>query len=448
MKSHIYFIDNRLVVFALALGVSLYAACAKDESVTPKDENHPPDMVFTVTKLAVQKNANFTLTVDTSDRDGDVVAVTWAVTRDGHPSGLLVSPQGNPSMVWAAPSTVGRDTITIEAIDGKGGTTRLVETILVGTPRTNSIVGANMVWEASESPFIVRPLGDNLVIENATLTIQAGCELFMDIEDRGFNVKGTLVTDGTLQSPVVMRPNLREPEAGFWPGITAEPEGAVIPSVRLTHTDVFYATEAVKTTTEGKLFLDGCRIMFASEAAVLFQSPDTLQVENTIITNNVKSGIKILRLPGLPLPASVVISNDSIAVNGDLSGATPYVDQAAIYIDFRDQTGSVAIDINHNDISRNGFPGIQLVNSVYPAIDSNSIYFNELGKSGSRYNIRLDDNFGGSIGSIDARDNYWGAAFTNPEVDSLFIKEGIRDFEDDPSITVRVLFYPWLHAKP
>jgi parallel beta-helix repeat protein len=428
--------------------MSLHAACSKDESVTPKDENHAPGLAFTVTKLAVQKNTNFTLTVDATDPDGDALAVTWAVTRDGHPSGLLVSPQGNPSMVWATPATVGRDTITIEATDEKGGTTKRVETILVGTPRTSSIVGTNAVWEATESPFIVRPTGDNLVVENASLTIQAGCELYMDIVDRGFNIKGTLITDGTAQSPVVIRPNLRVPEAGFWPGITAEPEGATIPSVRLKHTNVFYATEAVKTTLQGRLFLDGCRIMFSSEAAVLFQSPDTLQVENSIITNNVKSGIKIIRLPGLPLPQFVQISNDSIAVNGDLSGATPYIDQAALYIDFIDQAGIVPITIDHNDISRNGFPGIQLVNASYPEIDHNAIYFNELGKSGTRYNIRLDNNFGGSIGSIDARDNYWGAAYTNPAVDSLFIKEGIRDIEDDASITVRLLIYPWLHARP
>jgi hypothetical protein len=33
-------------------------------------------------------------------------------------------------------------------------------------------------------------------------------------------------------------------------------------------------------------------------------------------------------------------------------------------------------------------------------------------------------------------------------VDSLTIKAGIRDGEDDPSITVNVLIYPWLNASP
>jgi parallel beta-helix repeat protein len=211
---------------------------------------------------------------------------------------------------------------------------------------------------------------------------------------------------------------------------------------------VLYATEAAKTTTGGEIVLDGCRIMFAAEAAVLHQSFASLSVINSILTNNVRSGIRIECSSNIHFPPTVVVSNDSIAVNGDVSGSTPYVDQAAIYIDMADSFATSDIQITNNEISRNAFPGIQLVNASYPAIHSNAIFFNELGKTTQRYNIRLDNGFGvGVSGMIDARQNYWGAPFTNP-ADSAAIRLMIRDSEDVGNITVRVAIYPWLNAKP
>jgi parallel beta-helix repeat protein len=447
MNPCICIINKRLVVFSIAAASSLFAACSEEEGVAPPGENQPPEIAFTVTQIAVPKNSSFTLTADVTDPDGDAVTVNWTVTRGGQPSGFL-GQQGNPSILWSTPATVGVDTVTIEASDGKGATATLFETILVGTLKNNPVQTANQTWESTDSPFIIRPLQDKFVIEGVTLTIEAGSELLIDREDLEINVKGELRVNGTLQAPVVIRPNLRAPEPGRWFGIVAEPEGVIPPRIEMNHTNILHAAEAVKAAIGGKIFLDGCRVMFSSQAAVLHESLDSLSVQNSIITNNVTSGIRILRLPGLQLPPMIEIRNDSIAFNGDLTGGTPYTDQAAIYIDIPDPDGVVPIEIHQNQISRNGFPGIQLVNASYPVINSNSIFFNELGKSGVRYNIRLDDDFGGSIGTIDARSNFWGGAFTNPAVDSLTIKAGIRDGEDDPSITVNVLIYPWLNASP
>ncbi len=188
--------------------------------------------------------------------------------------------------------------------------------------------------------------------------------------------------------------------------------------------------------------------MFASEAAVVHESTGDLTVENSVITNNVKSGIRLVRLAGLDVPGLVVIANDSIAANGDVSGSTPYVNQAAIYVDMPDTLGTCDFQITNNEISRNAFPGIQLVGASDPTINSNSIFANELGKTTQRYNIRLDDGFGGGVtGIIDARQNYWGAAYSNP-ADSTAIRLMIRDSEDVGNITVRVAVYPWLNAKP
>ena len=168
----------------------------------------------------------------------------------------------------------------------------------------------------------------------------------------------------------------------------------------------------------------------------------------TTTNQSLKSGVRINSVSNLSFPPTVVISNDSIAVNGDVSGSTPYVDQAAIFIDMADSFATSDIQITNNEISRNAFPAIQLVNASYPDIRSNAIFFNELGKATQRFNIRLDDDFGGAFGMIDARENYWGAPFTNPATDSLLIRQMIRDSEDVGNITVRVAIYPWLNAKP
>jgi len=441
------FIDKRLVAFVSLLIAGLFAACSEDEAVAP-DKNSPPEVVFTVAALAVPRNTDgVTLSVSATDPDGDDVSVLWEITRGV----LTASQQGNPSINWKTPTTTGRETITVTASDGKGGTTTLVETIMVGTVKQSG-TSSSEPWTVTNSPYIIRPSGDQNVrflISNVVLNVEAGSELLLDAEDLEIVLEGTLRTSGTLENPVVIRPNIRHPESGYWKGITAIPNSSV-PRIELAYTDLLYATEAAKTTTGGEIVLDGCRIMFAAEAAVLHQSFASLSVINSILTNNVRSGIRIECSSNIHFPPTVVVSNDSIAVNGDVSGATPYVDQAAIYIEMADSFATSDIQITNNEISRNAFPAIQLVGASRPDIRDNAIFFNELGKQTiPRFNIRLDDGFGGGVsGMIDARQNYWGAPYTNPATDSLLIQDAIRDSTDVRSISVRVAIYPWLNAKP
>ena len=442
---------KRITVFVFFAGLLSFAACSKDEGVAP-DKNLPPEVIFAVDALAVEKNSGVTLKVNVTDPDADNVTVNWQVRRNGQPSGSLnPAQQGSPSITWTTPTTTGRDTVTVTATDGKGGTATLVETILVGTVRRDPIQGPNITWFAIDSPFIIRPAQDRFIIEpTASLIVGAGSELFLDKADLEVYVEGTLRTNGTSQAPVIIRPNTRTPKPGYWAGITASPNSSV-PLIQLSHTDVLYAKEAIKAFVRAEVRLDGCRIMFSTDVAVLYQAFGDLRVLNSAITNNVKSGIRIGGPAVSTLPDSVVISGDSLAVNGDISGQTPYTDQAAIYIDIPDYSRDSEIQILDNKISRNGFPGIQLVKACYPKIHNNSIFSNELGKAGQRYNIRLENNFGvgGPQDTIGAQQNYWGAPFTNPATDSLLIKQMIRDSEDGVGgIMVRLLIYPWLTVAP
>jgi parallel beta-helix repeat protein len=439
MNKHKLFINKRLVAFLPLFALGLFAACSKDEGVAP-EKNHPPQVEFTVAALAVPRSSDVTLTVNVTDPDDDPVSVHWEVTR-----GTFTSAQGGPSIRWATPGTVGRDTLTITATDDNGGTTTLTETIRVGTLKTLRVT-VPQTWNTSDSPFIIRPTEDSFVIAETQLTLGPGCELLIDREDLSINVSGSLVANGTAQAPVLIAPNRRTADPGFWAGITANPSGDPPHIIQLTHTKMFYASQAVFTTGTAEAALDGCTIMFSSDAAVAHGSSGDLTVENSIITNNAKSGIRVVRLVGLDVPASVAILNDSIAVNGDVSGATPYVDQAAIFINMSDSFATSDIRIENSEISRNAFPGIQLAKASYPEIHYNTIFSNELGKTSQHYNIRLDDGFGGTPTTIDARNNFWGSAFA--DADSAAIRETIRDSEDVGNITVRVAIYPWLNAKP
>ncbi len=430
--------------------------CSDDEvspDGNPPNGNHPPEVVFGVSAIAVPRSTSLaarrvTLVVSVSDPDEDPVTVLWKVTRDGQPSGSLdPAQQGQPSIRWQTPIETGRDTITVTASDGKtGGSTTLVETIEVGTLKDSRIQTAPETWNVVDSPFIIRPIEEDFVIdERMKLTVEAGSKLLIDRTGLTISVVGTLQTDGTVQAPVIIRPNARKSQPGDWQGVTANPSGNP-PTVRLSYTHVMYATDAIKANTTAEVFLDGCRIVHSSDAAVLHTSSGELRVENSVIANNVNSGIKIRKIVE-PLPATVVISGDSITSNGDLTGQTPYVDQAGVYIDIPDVDGLSAITISGNEISFNGVPGIHLVSSCYPIMNNNTIFANELGKSGTRYNIKLEKNFGGKSDTLDAALNYWGGSYP-PATGEALIKQMIRDSEDDGSIGVRVVVDPWLNAKP
>jgi hypothetical protein len=399
-----------------------------------------------VNKLATAKRETMTLTAAVSDPDEDEVTVNWAVLRDGQPSGSLQeSDQGSPSMRWTAPVELGCDSIVATASDGKGGKATATATIQVGTLRTSGSVSASQTWDKAGSPYVLRPGGISFVVnERVTLTIDAGVDVYIDKPGLNVSVVGRFEANGTAAEPIVIRPNTRNSEPGDWQGITASPSGGV-PVVELTHTAVFYAVDAVKANEIAELALDGCSFKFNRDHAVLHQSSGMLIVDNCVITNNNKTGIRIKRGPGVDNPDEVSIRGDSIAVNGDISGSSVYVDDAGIVIDMQDPYGGSSIDLSCNEISRNGVPGILLVNAVYPAIHNNGIFGNERGKSGANFNIRLADDFGGFVPTLDARGNYWGAPFTDP-ADSVLIKNTIRDIDTAPGagITVRVIFEPWL----
>ncbi|MDH3214764.1 MAG: right-handed parallel beta-helix repeat-containing protein [Candidatus Krumholzibacteria bacterium] len=418
---------------AVFVGLLTIGCSEEDTTVTPP-RNQAPTIAFTFPKLAVARNSSVTLSVDVDDADGDPVQVTWDVTRWL----LEAGDQGTPSMRCEAAATVGTDTVTVTATDGKGGVVTLTRTVDVASPTDD--VTANLTWSAGGSPYIVAPAGGIFAVNaSATLTIDPGVNVYVEPNSE-IQVSGRVDGNGMATAPIFIRPNMRTPEPGCWSGILTTPSAASV--LEFDHTHISYAQNALRSSISGSILATNCFITFCSEAAVLYESNGQLLVDSCTITDNLKSGVRVSEST-IP-PASITIRGGDIGLNGRFKDSTLYTDgEAGISIDLNDPNGTVPIDISGNEISRNDFPGIRLITAVFPLITGNGIFGNEF-RLPDHINIRLEPPFRGLITTIDATNNYWGS---NP-ADSVLIKEGIFDSEDTGSVDVKVLVTPWLDSWP
>ncbi len=211
MKHSKLFICNKLLVFRRCWPPDSLPRARMTSRRRPTTTNRPRS--FSPSRaVAVPKSDPSTLTVTATDPDGDAVSVLWEVTT-GHV--LTRAQQGNPSITWRAPLTTGRDTITITASDGKGGTTTLVETILVGTLKTSGF--PRPTWTSSECP-VHHPAGPEQAGSSstpmATLTMDAGLRAAHRRRGPRDLSRGDLRANGTADKPG--RDSAQHSTAGSW----------------------------------------------------------------------------------------------------------------------------------------------------------------------------------------------------------------------------------------
>lgn len=411
-----------------------------DEGAGPVDTNNPPVVTFDTVKFAVGRAKSIQVAVTATDDDMDPLTYDWSVSR-----GAITGGQGTSSITWFTPSSIGSDTATCVVSDGKANVTTR-HTYKIGTEIT-TIVSNNTAWTQTNSPYIVAPTLPNFAVDaGAILTIQPGVEVYIDKKDISWQINGTLLINGTAGQPVLLHPNIPQPIAPFWEGIIGLPNSST-PVIDLAYADISYARNGIYATSPTNVFLDGCKITFSVEPAVLHESTGSLAVRDCIITNNTRDGIRVVGASGGP-PASVSILRDSIAVNGDLTGQVQYQNnEAGIHIDIHNSLGNINVTIRDCEISRNGFPGIALLDVLDPVIDNNGIFGNMLGRGGTRFNLVVAPPFGSIyVTHIDARNNYWGFPYPNP-ADSTQIHDGIFDNKDNSS-SVPVWVTPWLSTNP
>jgi len=107
------------------------------------------------------------------------------------------------------------------------------ETVVSGTVQTSE-------WTEAESPY--RVTGNVVVPEDAVLTIQPGVTVSLE-PGKSLVVLGTLIAGGTVERPIVLRPNA---EGGTWGGVLFLGEAA---SGQIEHLEL---TRAAKPSHDGK----------------------------------------------------------------------------------------------------------------------------------------------------------------------------------------------------
>jgi parallel beta-helix repeat protein len=420
----------------LLLAVALLAGCGSS-STTGVDKNEKPTISFNTNVLAVQKGFPIDLSVAIDDPDGDPLSVTWEVSAGG--GSLDAADQGNPIMTWTPPPSVGSHTITATVTDGKESASKSI-VLQTGTVWANDVLGGTTPWSNANSPYILRQSpGDlNFIISGGKLTIEPGVTVLIDTEEQEINVVGELEAVGTQGLPVTIKPNRRNPAAGFWKGILADVEGSMTGKVSLTHTKVSYAEYNIRADTDANATLTGCSISHSQGDGIYFRSSGTLIVDDCTISQNGGNGIKVEKqsFSSLDTSITITVTNSAIQFNGGSGVEINHQENYAAH-SFIEFTGDT--------IAYNDFHGINILRGAYPEISDCAIMFNDIFRVNNGFNVRIDPGFVGNFPTIDARGNFWGSSFA--VADSNQIASLIYDIKDNPALP-RVRFVPWCDVHP
>jgi len=422
----------------LAMGASLlgFVACGASTE-GPVVANQPPKVTFSFEKLAVRKGVNVNLTVSVSDpNEDDALSVTWEISRNT----LTPMNSARTVMEWQTPATTGADTVRVTVSDGELSS-MIEEIIWVGTNQTEN---SRSNYVIADSPYIVALGAGNPKLSippDFTATVDPGVMILMDEPLSEIVVEGTLVINGTALDPVLIKPNRRSPfvtcggNGNWWEGIRVSTGNPASPgSLEMTHGEVRNGTFAVRLTETASAVITSSALRCSQTAAVRIAGSGALTITDCDIDNNNGGGVHLITGLTITPPASVNITDSRIRINGGVG----------IDIDIDDQNGSVPINILRNEISSNITYGIRLLKAAKPTINFNSFFAN--GNPPGEYNILLTTGFplGGNITTIDATQNFWGAAYsTQTPIDAT-----VWDSIDSPAVATRLLLSPWLSAAP
>ncbi len=421
--------NNRVLAISLA---GLLLACSGGGDVI-QPVNRPPSVKFSFSKGGFVKNDVATLSVTVSDPDGDPTTIEWKVTRGG-----LGTPNA-ATTTWSVPATVGVDTVVVTVRDGSQ-TTRRTAVLRVCT----SAGGATRFFEKSRSPYLLslNPASPSLLIARGeTATIEAGVEILVDTPALLIDVTGRLVSQGTPAQPVIIRPNLLDPQCGsqrgWWEGIQGGTQAGDPPTpgqIELDHTEIWYAQHGVRLRDTASALLRDCAFRCSGTAGVLHEGSGALEVLDTEVSDGRGDGIAIGSKSTTGIP-DVRIERCVIKFNG-ASGLSFNVDDPG-------NTASIAVE--YNVIQSNFQSGITLARAVFPGIHFNHISGNAVGNG--LWNIFLADGFPKdvTVTTLNAACNYFGGSFTQEQS----IKNTIRDSQKFPALVqTRVEVSPWLNASP
>jgi len=410
---------KRMLAGVGVLGMMACGGGGGDSGTNPT--NRAPEVAFTFAPLATAKSVPVDLTITASDEDGDPLTINWTVTR-----GTLTAQNSKKTIMrWTTPSTVGVDTVSVSVGDGTT-TKKVTGQIHVGTP----YVGGSFL--AASSPYILtRSAVDPRVAiaEGATLTIEAGTEIYVNTTSLFFDVNGTLNAHGTSDAPIIIRYNDRTllcgTSSGAWAGIRGGGNTGV---VDLEYVELWYAQYGVRLKEEAVANLQNVSVRCSGSAGALIEGSSYLRAIDSEFTDGVGDGISI---------TTQLTEPDSVRINGCILS---FNNGSGIHMDLNDTNKSVPIFVDSNDIQFNSTHGISLAHSVFPSIHNNNFQGN--GTDGIS-NLFLQGGYPGvAHPCLDATCNFWGNTSQNA------IDIGIWDSLDQNTVDTRVKSCPWLNSNP
>ncbi len=352
------------------------------------------------------------LTGSAYDEDGDPIYYQWSAT-----AGTFEPADGKgPSVLWRAPQTPGRVTVTLSVTDDIE-VSRVSESIEVGGSFPGTISESITIAD-SGYVYIIDRLQPVSVPAGVTLTITGGVRIVVTGENGGLEVAGGLVVTGTQQDEVIIGPSSCEPGEGEWNGIRIN-------------------------GTEGWAECSFLRV-HSAENGFIVSGRATAELSNCTIYNNSTNGLEASDNAGLVATSCTVWENGTgvYVRNSDL-------DMQRTSVRYNDEMGfelsatsvEYAVEIDTCTIANNETYGIYITGVVKPGIHYCAIYAN--GATGTGEAVRLEAYMEADSVKVDY--NFWGIGYDSEEA----IASVIHDRNDVVSgILAYVDFEPWLHEAP
>ncbi|QDG49477.1 DUF4215 domain-containing protein [Persicimonas caeni] len=279
------------------------------------------------------------------------------------------------------------------------------------TPGLYGTLWEDTVLDAAGSPYTID--GDLAVGEGYTLTIESGAELRFNAGDTmqcgrdsslgELKVDGTLVVQGTLSTPAVLRG--ASTSSGAWWGIdvreggTANISGADIANavngvshnssttLQLSYTDIHDGSGAGIDLSRGSAMLDGVK-SYRNSKGLQVDSAAWFEATNMVLAQN-QNGVQVTQTSSTPQSSTI----HSSTIDGN-SGDGVYLGGSGSY--------SRSLKIINSNVTNNGLDGIE---KYYYSDSSVDITYSNVWSNGDDY----DDTSAGT-GCISANPFYTDTA--------------------------------------
>jgi len=266
---------------------------------------------------------------------------------------------------------------------------------MVNATYVEGIITHNTVWMLIDSPFIV--INNVTVLPGVTLTIEPGVEVRFG-GNFSLNVEGTLIADGTEERPIIFTSNKHEAEAGDWIGI----KFSDVADSYLSYCTIKYAVHGI-TVENSSLTISNCEITENLKSGIKIVGDSNLTVNNSKIMLNengiIPIGLNINSSRQVTIQNTVISSNSfsGIFINGsvwnlNVMNCSLMSNEVGIYI-----SGETNANITHNSVAYNEIGVLYDHVSHAFSINYNDIYNNTLAMQSLNSTV-----------PIDATHNYWG----------------------------------------